>query len=159
MRNGKWQLGIRTFLFIGTMLLWGSFVYGDGKKPVSESPPGPGKVFLYTAKRFGVPFLKASIKIGNGVVEQGKPIYRVQADVDSLHYLGFLFRMNNHFTSTIDAETYIPVRYVKEVDQEGLLVERKNYVQTFTFDYNNKKVVVEKPEKKERQEISIPSHT
>ena len=159
MRNGKWELGIITFLFIGTMLLWGSFAYSDGQKPVSESPTVSGKVFLYTAKKFGVPFLKASIKIGNGVLEQGKPIYQIQADVESLPYLGLLFRMKNRFTSIMDADTCSPVRYVKEIDQEGLLIERKNYFQTVTFDSTLKKVLVEKMGEREKQEISLPPGT
>ena len=72
---------------------------------------------------------------------------------------GFLFRMNNRFLSTIQAETCSPVQYVKEIDQEGLLVEKKNYFQTFTFDFPNKKVVAERGEKKEREEIPLSSET
>ena len=54
----------------------------------------------------------------------------------------------------MDAETCSPVRYVKEIDQEGLMIGRKNYFQTFTFDFPNKKVVAEKGEKKEKARIS-----
>jgi hypothetical protein len=150
---------IKTFLIIMIFLGWGSFAYSDGQKPIFEPPTGPGKVFLYTAKKFGVPILKASIRIGNGMLEQGKPSYQVQACVDSLHHFGFLFRMNNRFTSTLEAETCFPVRYVKEIDQEGLLVERKNYFQTLTFDSSLQKVVVEKMGEREKQEISLPSGT
>jgi hypothetical protein len=67
--------------------------------------------------------------------------------------------MNNRFLSTVHAETCSPVRYVKEIDQEGLLIENKHYLQTIQFDYPNKKVVVEKGEKKERQEIPLVSDT
>lgn len=141
------------------LLLCGPFAYGDAQKPFSEFPTVPGKVFLYTAKKFGVPFLKACIKIGNGVLEQGKPIYRVQADVDSLPYVGLLFRMKNRFTSVMDAETCSTVRYVKEIDQEGLLIQRKNYFQTVTFDATLKKVLVEKMGEREKQEISLPPGT
>ena len=152
-------MGIKTFLSISIILLLGSVAYPNGQKQIPEPIPGPGRVFLYTAKKFGVPFLKASIKIENGSSEQGRPLYRVHASVDSLHYLGFLFRMNNRFLSTMEAETCSPVRYVKEIDQEGLLIEKKNYLQTFTFDFPNKKVVVEKGEKKERQEVPLSSET
>jgi hypothetical protein len=152
-------MGIKTFLSISIILLLGSVAYPNGQKQIPEPIPGPGRVFLYTAKKFGVPFLKASIKIENGSSEQGRPLYRVHASVDSLHYLGFLFRMNNRFLSTMEAETCSPVRYVKEIDQEGLLIEKKNYLQTFTFDFPNKKVVVEKGEKKERQEVPLLSET
>jgi len=159
MRNGKWKLGIRSFLFIGTMLLWGPFAYGDAQKLYSESPTVPGKVFLYTAKKLGIPFLKASIKIGNGVLEQGKPIYQIQIDVDSLPYVGLLFRMKNRFTSIMDAVTCSPVRYEKEIDQEGLLIERKNYLQTVTFDATLKKALIEKMGRREKEEISLPPGT
>ena len=152
-------MGIKTFLSISIILLLGSVAYPNGQKQIPEPIPGPGRVFLYTAKKFGVPILKASIKIENGSSEQGRSLYRVHASVDSLHYFGFLFRMNNRFLSTMEAETCSPVRYVKEINQEGLLIEKKNYFQTFTFDFPNKKVVVEKGEKKERQEVPLSSET
>jgi hypothetical protein len=150
-------MGIKTFLSISIILLLGSVAYPNGQKQIPEPIPGPGRVFLYTAKKFGVPFLKASIKIENGSSEQGRPLYRVHASVDSLNYLGFFFRMNNRFLSTMEAETCSPVRYVKEIDQEGLLIEKKNYLQTFIFDYPNKKVVMEKQEGRERKEIPFSS--
>jgi hypothetical protein len=159
MRSGKWGLRIRAFLFIGILFCFGSMAYGDGQRKVFEIKPGSEKSFLYIAKKFGVPILKASIKIGNGPSEQGRSLYQIQAHVNSLQYLGFLFRMNNHFTSTMEEDTCFPVRYVKEIDQEGLLIENKNYLQTLTFDYPNKKVVVEKTDKKERQEVSLPPNT
>jgi hypothetical protein len=144
---------------IGIILLWGSIALSDVRKEVPEPPASSGKIFLFTAKRFGVPILKASIEIGNGPSENGRPLYRIQARVDALHYLGFLFRMNNRFTSTMELETCLPVRYVKEINQRGFLVEDKNYLQTLTFDFSNKKVIVEKTERKERQEIPIPPDT
>jgi len=150
---------IKAFLIIMIVLGWGSVVNSDGQKPICEPPAGPGKVFLYTAKKFGVPILKASIKIGNGVLEQGKPSYHIEACVHSLDYLGFLFRMNNRFTSTMEAETCSPIRYVKEIDQEGLLIEKKNYIQTVAFDSGLKKAVVEKTGGMEKQEISLPTGT
>jgi len=156
MRQGGWKLGIGIVLFIGAVLGKGSLAYGDEGKQISERLPGPGRVFSYTARKLGVPILKASIKIENGTSEGGRPHYRIEASVSSLQ-LGFLFRMNNRFLSTVQAETCSPVRYVKEIDQEGFLIQKKNYFQTFTFDFLNKKVVAERGEKKERQEIPLSS--
>jgi len=48
---------------------------------------------------------------------------------------------------------------VKEIDQQGLLVERKNYVQTLTFDSPNKRIVAEKTGTKEKQEFALSSET
>ena len=139
-------MGIKTFLSILIILLLGSVAYGNEQKQVLGPKPGPGRVFFYTAKKFGIPILKASIKIENGSSGEGKLLYQVHASVESLP-LGFLFRMKNRFLSTMDAETCSPVQYVKEIDQEGFMIGRKNYLQTFTFDFPNKKVVAEKGKK------------
>jgi hypothetical protein len=153
------RLRIRIILVAGILFLYGSLAYGDGSQEISQPEFGKGKVFEYTATKFGVPFLKATIKIENGSLEEGRSLFQVQAFFHSLKCLGLLFRMNNRFTSTIDAESCSPIRYVKEVDQEGLLIEKKNYLHTLTFDASNKKVVVEKKGGKERQEVFLPSGT
>ena len=57
-------MGIKTFLSISIILLLGSVAYPNGEKQIPDPKPGQGKVFLYTAKKFGIPILKASIKIG-----------------------------------------------------------------------------------------------
>jgi len=152
-------LRIKVFLLSTIILLLGSSVYSDGVKSVSELRPGPEKVFRYTAKKFGVPFLHASIRIQNGLQEQGKTVCQVEALVDSRNYLGLLFRMNNRFISTMEEESCTPIRYVKVIDQEGLLVKRKKDLQVLTFDRLNQKVLVEKGERQERQEILLPPHT
>jgi hypothetical protein len=157
MRKGGLGLGIG-ILIMGALAGWGSPAYSDGEKQIPASKAEAGRVFLYTAKKFGVPILKACIRIENGCSENGKPLYQIHASVDSLHF-GFLFRMNNRFFSTMHAETCSPVRYVKEIDQEGLLVKKKNYLQTLTFDFSNKKVVAEKKEEKERQEFPLSPDT
>jgi hypothetical protein len=158
MRQDRRKLGIVVLLFVGGLTGWEAPAYPNGQEQIPEAKPGPGKVFLYTAKKFGVPILKATIKIENGSSEQGTPLYRIHASVNSIPF-GFLFRMNNRFISTVQAETCSPVRYVKEIDQEGLLVEKKNYFQAFKFDFPNKKVVAEKGEKKERQEFALSPET
>jgi hypothetical protein len=156
MSQDRWKLGIGILLFIGVVSGRGFLAYSDERKQIPERPPGPGRIFFYTARKLGVPILRASIKIENGASEEGRPLYQVHASVSSLQ-LGFLFRMNNRFLSTVQAETCAPVRYIKEIDQEGFLVQKKNYFQTFTFDFPNKKVVAERGEKKERQEIPLSS--
>lgn len=158
MRQDRWKSGIGILLFVGAISGWGFVAYSHEQKQVPGPKPGPGTVFFYTAKKFGVPILKASIKIENGSSGEGKLLYQVHATVESLP-LGFLFRMKNRFLSTMDGETCSPVQYVKEIDQEGLMIGRKHYFQTFTFDFPNKKVVAEKGEKKERQEFPLLDET
>jgi len=158
MRQGRWKSGIGILLLLGALLGGGFVARSDEQKQVPEPKPGPGKVFSYTAKKFGVPILKASIKIENGSSERGKLLYQIYASVESVPF-GFLFRMKNRFVSIMDAETCSPVRYVKEIDQEGFIIGRKKYFQTFTFDLANKRVVAEKGENKERQEFPLLCET
>jgi Protein of unknown function (DUF3108) len=157
MRRDGWKLGIGIFLIVGAFAGWGSHAHSNEEKQVPALKPGAGKVFFYTGKKFGIPILKASIKIENGSSEHGKLIYKIHASIDSLDYLKYLFRMNNRFHSTIEAETLLPLRYVKEINQEGLLAKKKNYLQTIIFDHPNKKVVMEKQEGRERKEIPLSS--
>jgi hypothetical protein len=151
---------MRKIFFAGMILLFSSSVYGDSQKRVSEVLPGPGKIFVYTARKLGIPILNVSIKITNGSSsDPGRPLSQIQAFVHSLNGLGVFFRMHNRFTSTMEAGTCFPVQYVKEIDQEGLLIGKKNYLETFTFDHPNKKVIVQNKDKKEKQEVPIPPHT
>jgi len=154
-----WVERIKVYFATGILFLLATVAYGDSQHQSSQPISGIEKVFEYTGTKFGVPFLKATIKIEDGSLEEGRSLFQVHAVFHSLEYLGFLFRMNNRFTSTIEAESCSPVRYVKEVDQEGLLIEKKSYLQTLTFDSSNQKVVVEKKGGEERQEVSLPSGT
>ena len=151
---------IRSLLLFAALLsLWESAAYGSGEKNTLEPGAWAQKSFVYVAEKFGIPILRASIRIANGLSEGGRDLYRVQASVNSLNHLGFLFRMNNRFTSTMESETCVPVRYVKEIDQEGLLVPNKRYLQEIIFDFPNKRVIVENGGGKARQEIPLPPDT
>jgi hypothetical protein len=153
------RLRIRIIFAVGILFLFGSPVYGNGPQQTSQSSSGFGRVFHYSATRFGIPIFKATIKIDNESFHQGKSLFQTHASFQSLPYLGPLFRMNNRFTSTMEKDTCFPVRYVKEVDQEGLLIQKKNYLHTIVFDPSHQKVVVEKKEEGDREELSLPPST
>jgi hypothetical protein len=91
---------VRALLLCVIILLWGSMAYGDGQR----AAPGQGKVFLFTAKKLGIPIMKASIRIKNGISVEGKSFHQVHAAIYSVNF-GFLFRINNRFTSTMEADT------------------------------------------------------
>jgi hypothetical protein len=143
----------------GILVGIGSLAYGESQQEISGLKSRWERVFSFTGKRLGIPVLKASIKIENGFSEQGEPLYRIIASVNSLDYSALLFRMNNRFLSTVEAETCVPIRYVKQIDQEGLLVRNKNYLQTITFDHPRKKIFVEKSGEKKKEEFSLPFET
>jgi hypothetical protein len=117
-----------------------------------------GKLFLYTAKRLGIPILKASLYIGNGSSAAKKSIYRIRVEIVSVN-VSLLFRMNNRFTSKFDGNSGFPLEYVKEIDQSGIFIKNKNYIQTLTFDSLHNKVLVEKKGENEKQEVSVPRET
>lgn len=149
----KWGIIPLTGILIGI----GFLAYGKSQQEISGPKSKWEKVFFYTGKRFGIPILNASIKIQNEISEEGKPLLEIRASVNSLGYLGSLFRMNNRFLSVVEAESYAPIRYVKEIDQSGLLVKNRKYIQTITFDHQNKLVMVEQSDEKEKKKISVSS--
>ena len=143
-------------LIAAIVSLLGSSAYGVDGKPFA----GSEKVFRYLAtSSLGIPILKASIRIESGTSEQGRPIYQIRASIYSLDYLKFLFRVNNRFFSTVEAETLAPLQYVKEIHQEGLLAKKKNYVQTLTFDHFHKRLVVENRKGGEMKEMPLSAYT
>ena len=67
-----WKLGIRIISILGIFFILGSLAYSYGQNQTSQLRSGAGKVFVYTATRFGVPFLKATIKIEDGSIDPAK---------------------------------------------------------------------------------------
>ena len=157
------MLYLRKTMRIGAIVPLASLFFGISAARADEQRgwvpgPGSGKVFFYTAKKFGMPLLKACVRIGNGPVLQGKSLFQIRVEISSVT-LGFFRRINNHFTSTVDSETCLPVQYVKEIDQEGFLRGKKKYRETLTFDAEHQKVIAEKEGEKERREVSLPPET
>ena len=150
---------MKPLFIIILILIFGSPAYGGGQGRDSGPENGSEKTFHYTAKKLGIPILKATIRIGNGYSEQGKNLHKIEAQVISFKVPGFMFRMNNRFTSFMKMDSFSPLRYVKEIDQEGLFIERKNYLQTITFDSILHKAIVEKKAAGEKREVFFPSQT
>ena len=150
---------MKPLFIIILILIFGSPAYGGEQGRVSGPENGSEKTFHYTAKKLGIPILKATIRIGNGYSEQGKNLHKIEAQVISFKVPGFMFRMNNRFTSFMKMDSFSPLRYVKEIDQEGLFIERKNYLQTITFDSVLHKAIVEKKAAGEKREVFFPSQT
>jgi hypothetical protein len=159
MGNENWKLRMGSLLIIAIILWFGASAYGGELGKASVLQNGSEKIFYYTAKKLGIPCLKATIRIGNGYSEQGKNLCKIEAQVISLKIPGFMFRMNNRFTSVLEMSSFSPMRYVKEIDQEGLFIQRKNYSETITFDSILHKATVEKKAAGEKREVFFPSQT
>jgi hypothetical protein len=150
---------MKPLFIVMLILMFGAPAHSDGQGLVREPENGSEKTFYYSAKKLGIPILKATIRIGNGYSEQGKNLYKIEAQVISLKIPGFMFRMNNRFTSFIEMDSFSPLRYVKQIDQEGLLLQKKNYSQIVTFDSVHHVAVVEKKETGEKNEVFLPPST
>jgi hypothetical protein len=154
-----WKIWIFVFFAIGILSIEISAYAGESTS-ISQPKLGKEKVFNYRATKIGIPVLGATIKIiEEWSSEKSKPVFKVQATFQSNPSLEVLFRMNNRFTSILEAGTYTPLSSVKEIDQGGILIKNKNYRQTLTFDPLRQKVLVENKEKKEKQEIPLPPNT
>ncbi len=153
-------MGRRILLVSAILLLFGApLIHSEGEKQGLGPGPGTGRAFLYTATKLGIPILRARISVGNGLEEQGRQLCQIRAEVRSLGPFRLLCRMNNRFASTIEMENSSPLRYVKEIDQDGLFIAKKQYRQVLTFDSVQKKVWVEMEGEKEKQEVSVPPET
>ncbi len=148
------KTGILSLAF--TLILVGSAVHGQEPEPMAS---GTTKALHYTATKLGIPILKATVTFENERGDDGKPLLSVCATFRSLRYLDSVFRMNNRFTSTVVRETCEPVRYLKEVDQGGLLIPKRNYTHTISFDSSLQRVVLERKGTGESEVVSLPPHT
>ncbi len=158
MKSEKLKIGIINLCLIGIFLWFYSLCHGREGKWNNEVSIQSVKSFFYTAKSLGIPILKASLKIGNGKFEQGRPSYQIQIHLDSFQKIGALLSVHNRFTSIMDSETLQPLQYTKEIDQKGFIIKDKNYHQTLTFDFANRKVI-EITDKNGGREISLPPNT
>jgi hypothetical protein len=155
---------IRVLSILGILLFSGALAHG-GEGTGNPAEPGErgGEKFLFTARKLGIPVLRAGIYFSNGLRAEGKRLLQIDAEVRSLGGLGLLFRMNNRFTSVMDAEACSPLRYLKEINQGGLFVKDKQYHQRISFDPVLKRAVVEggeeKGKDKERREVPLSSET
>lgn len=146
------------WLFILFLFLLLPPLYG-GEQKVSKNGRISERTFFYTAKKWGIPILKASIKIENETEKERKALLRVEAHVDSLPNLRYLFWMKNRFVSIMDEESGTPLSYFKEVDQGGPFIKNKNYHQLITFDLPHQNVIIENGNPKEKKELAIPPET
>lgn len=155
--NYRHRIEIRNIgIAVGLLLSFGLNAYGASPEGFAYSDHPPTKTFYYTARKLGIPILKANIRIGNGSVNGGNTLYRVDAHVVSHQLPGFMFRMNNRFTSIIEKDPFNPLQYVKRIDQEGLFIKKKRYIQTITFDSRSPKAMVEQDGEGEKKEFVFP---
>ncbi len=157
MKYVNWKLRAGYLLAAAIVLTFASSAYGGAQGQITSTENGLKRTFLYTAKKLGLPVMQATIKIENGYWEGGKNLYKIEAQVSSLNVPGYMFRMNNRFISLMEAEPFSPLRYMKEIDQEGLFIQRKRYSETVTFDSILHKATVEKKSPGEKKEVFFPS--
>jgi hypothetical protein len=118
------------------------------------SLPGKGLRFHYRVRKLGATVITASLSI-----EQGNPLYLVKAAVDTTGVTGLFFRMHNRFSSYIKEEGLVPSRYIKEINQWGIVSKKKRYTDIFTFDPALGKVLIQHANLPDVEEVPIPPQT
>jgi hypothetical protein len=128
-------------IFTGCSMAWGQDrVMGI---PQGESPPLKRRYFSYGAEKFGLRILEAVITLEETRSEAGERIYAVEAHVNTTGVTKWLFRMHNRFYSWVDGRYFGPLRYVKEINQDGIFSGEKRYKSVLTFSREENQVVVD----------------
>jgi len=127
--------------------------------PAIGHPSIPGEVengisFHYRVHKLGTTIITASLSI-----ERDGPLNVVKAAVDTTGMIRPFFRMHNRFCSYVTEDGLEPLRYVKEIDQRGIFSRNKRYTDILTFDPADCKVIVEREDPPDAQEIAVPPHT
>jgi hypothetical protein len=135
---------------LGVLLLFANLPSAIAQPPL----PGKGVRFHYRVHKLGATVITASLSI-----EEGNPHYLVKANVDTTGVTSLFFRMHNRFSSYIKEEGLVPFRYIKEINQRGIVSRKKRYTDIFTFDPDQGKVLMQRADLPDVQEIPIPPQT
>ena len=122
--------------------------------PQGASPSLGKRCFSYSAKKYGLRILEAVITLEEVGSKAGEKLYLVQAQVDTTGVTSWFFRMHNRFYSWVDAGHFGSLRYVKEINQDGIFSGKKNYRCVLTFNREKSRVVVDG-----EKELAVPPGT
>jgi hypothetical protein len=153
----RWKVAIGTLIALIALSL-GLTAYAQ--KEASPPPAKKIRVFNYSASKFGLRVIRATMRIEEQAGPENKTLLQTKVSffANSPSWETF-FRFNNHFTSLVETGTGIPLRYSKVIDQDGIFVKSKHYTQTLTFNIPQHKVIVEHSDVKEKQVVNLPPDT
>jgi len=127
---------------------------GTTGRPQGEGPSLEKRYFRYGAKKYGLRILEAVITLEEAQAKAGEKVYVVQAQVDTTGVTNWFFRMHNRFHSWVDAGHFGSLRYVKEINQDGIFSGEKCYRSVLTFHREENRVVMDG-----EKELSVPPGT
>ncbi|MCK5553337.1 MAG: DUF3108 domain-containing protein, partial [Deltaproteobacteria bacterium] len=119
------------------ILIGYSVVLGQNRtaaSPEGEKASFGKKRFSYGVNKYGLRILEAIITLEETQSEAGERVYLAQAQVRTTGVTSWFFRMHNRFYSWVDARHFGSLRYVKEINQEGIFSGEKNYRCVLTFN-------------------------
>jgi len=156
---GKHANKSRIYIAMGFALILIGYSMALGQNRTVTSPEG-GKAsfgkrrFSYGVKKCGLRILEAIITLEEAQSEGGERVYLAQAQVHTTGVTSWFFRMDNRFSSWVDARHFGSLRYVKEINQKGVFSGEKNYRCVLTFNRENNRVVVDG-----EREVAVPPGT
>lgn len=156
---GEHTMKSRICIAMGLALILIVYSVALGQNRMTTSPEGEEasfrkRRFSYGVNKYGLRILEAIITLEEARSEAGERIYLVQAQVQTTGVTSWFFRMHNRFYSWVDARHFGPLRYVKEINQQGIFSGEKNYRCVLTFNQENNRVVVDG-----EKEIAVPPGT
>ncbi len=140
------------FILIGCSMAWGRNGMIDLRQ--GESHLLGKRCFSYGAEKFGLRILEAVITLEEAQSKVGERMYVVEAQVNTTGVTDWLFRMHNRFYSWVDARHFGPLRYVKEINQDGIFSGEKRYRSVLTFSREENRVFVDGT-----KEVAVPPGT
>jgi hypothetical protein len=127
---------------------------GTTGHPQGEGSSLEKRCFRYSAKKCGLRILEAVITLEEAESKAGEKVYLVQAQVDTTGVTNWFFRMHNRFYSWVDAGHFGSLRYVKEINQDGIFSGEKRYRSVLTFHREENRVVMDG-----EKELAVPPGT
>lgn len=85
----------------------------------SQSESSGREISLYSFKYLGITVAHGAITISDTLTDDGRPAKRIEARATSLSSTSFLFKINNRYITTVDAETGYPTLYEKDIEQSN----------------------------------------
>jgi len=152
----RWKTAIGIIIF--TVIL-STGLSGYAQKETSPPPSKKARSFHYSTTKYGIPIIRAILRIEERTGFGNQPVLQLQVSFHSHPAWESIIRVHNSFTSIMETGTFLPIRYMKAIDQDGLLFRKMNYIQTFVFNFPNHQVMVEQNDQEEKQWITLPTET
>ena len=113
----QWSTHYLTWAVSLSLAVWGTvFSYGQ-----TTWTSFPREIFSYTFTYFGLTVAHGSLTLTDSLSEEGRAVKLINARATSVSPTSFLFKIDNQYQTSIDANTGYPMSYMKNIDQSNFI--------------------------------------